>query len=100
MPRVALSWDAVDSSEVALAFVADKCGKWEVPYDDPSVRFVLFLCTTHGFFIDSHPDLLSYPELYLNSQGIPKSFLSHFRIIPESSLSTSEYSQVFPSFPS
>ncbi|KAI9462992.1 hypothetical protein HD554DRAFT_2206502 [Boletus coccyginus] len=34
VPRVALSWNAVDSSEGALAFVADKRWKWEVPYDD------------------------------------------------------------------
>ncbi|KAH0832273.1 hypothetical protein J3R83DRAFT_13266 [Lanmaoa asiatica] len=34
VPRVALSWNAVDGSEGALAFVAGKCGKWEVPYDD------------------------------------------------------------------
>ena len=40
---------------------------------------------------------LSYPELYLNPQGIPKSFPSHFHMIPESSprlLSTLKYSQV------
>ena len=43
---------------------------------------------------------LSYPELYLNPQGIPESFPSHFCIIPESSPSTPEYSQVFLSFPS
>ena len=43
---------------------------------------------------------VSYPELYLNPQSIPESFLSHFRMIPELSLSTPEYSQVFPSFPS
>lgn len=34
VPRVALSWNVVDGSEGALAFVADKRGKWEVPYDD------------------------------------------------------------------
>ena len=34
VPRVALSWNAVDGKEGALAFVADKRGKWEVPYDD------------------------------------------------------------------
>ncbi|KAF8553639.1 hypothetical protein OG21DRAFT_1485291 [Imleria badia] len=34
VPRVALSWNAVDGSDGALAFVADKRGKWEVPYDD------------------------------------------------------------------
>jgi hypothetical protein len=32
--RVALSWNAVDGPDGALAFVADKKGKWEVPYDD------------------------------------------------------------------
>ena len=37
---------------------------------------------------------LSYPELYLNPQGIPKSFPSHFHMIPESFLSTLKYSQV------
>ena len=41
---------------------------------------------------------MSYPELYLNPQGTPKSFLSHFRMIPELSPSTPEYSQVFLSF--
>ena len=41
---------------------------------------------------------VSYPELYLNPQGIPKSFPSHFRMIPESFPSTPKYSQVFPSF--
>ena len=34
VPRVALSWNAVDGAEGALAFVADKRGRWEVPYDD------------------------------------------------------------------
>ncbi|KAG6375919.1 hypothetical protein JVT61DRAFT_2787 [Boletus reticuloceps] len=34
VPRVALSWNAVDGVDGALAFVADKRGKWEVPYDD------------------------------------------------------------------
>ncbi|KAF8441042.1 hypothetical protein L210DRAFT_3645285 [Boletus edulis BED1] len=34
IPRVALSWNAVDGVDGALAFVADKRGKWEVPYDD------------------------------------------------------------------
>ena len=34
VPRVALSWNTVDGSDGALAFVADKRGKWEVPYDD------------------------------------------------------------------
>ncbi|KAF8437700.1 hypothetical protein L210DRAFT_2341837 [Boletus edulis BED1] len=32
--RVALSWNAVDGVDGALAFVADKRSKWEVPYDD------------------------------------------------------------------
>ena len=27
--------------------------------------------------------LLSYPELYLNPQGTPESFLSHFHMIPK-----------------
>ena len=43
---------------------------------------------------------VSYPELYLNPQGTPESFPSHFRMIPELSPSTPEYSQVCPSFPS
>ena len=43
---------------------------------------------------------LSYPELYLNPQGTPKSFPSHICIIPELSPNTPKYSQVFPSFPS
>ncbi|KAF8838899.1 hypothetical protein BDN67DRAFT_970862 [Paxillus ammoniavirescens] len=41
--RVALSWNAVDGPDGALAFVADKKGKWEVPYDDihPEKRSLL-----------------------------------------------------------
>ncbi|KAG9315433.1 hypothetical protein JVU11DRAFT_3043 [Chiua virens] len=34
VPRVALSWNAVDGVDGALAFVADKRRRWEVPYDD------------------------------------------------------------------
>ena len=39
--------------------------------------------------------VMSYSKLYLNSRGIPGSFLSNFHIIPESFPSTSEYSWVF-----
>ncbi|KAG8214830.1 hypothetical protein J3R82DRAFT_9979 [Butyriboletus roseoflavus] len=34
VPRVSLSWNSVNGSDGALAFVADKRCKWEVPYDD------------------------------------------------------------------
>ncbi|KIJ61068.1 hypothetical protein HYDPIDRAFT_97184 [Hydnomerulius pinastri MD-312] len=34
IPRVALSWNAADGADGALAFVADKRARWEVPYDD------------------------------------------------------------------
>ncbi|KAH7885076.1 hypothetical protein F5I97DRAFT_1810259 [Phlebopus sp. FC_14] len=34
IPRVALSWNVSSSSDGALAFVVDKKGRWEVPYDD------------------------------------------------------------------
>ena len=43
---------------------------------------------------------MSYPELYLNPQGTPEAFPSHFHMIPKLSLSTPKYSQVFLSFPS
>ena len=49
VPRVAMSWNAVDGSDGALAFVADKRGKWEVPYDDVYVGVVFFSYAAHGF---------------------------------------------------
>ncbi|KAF9235674.1 hypothetical protein BU15DRAFT_89510 [Melanogaster broomeanus] len=43
VPRVSLSWNAVDGPDGALAFVTDKRGRWEVPYDDihPEKRSLL-----------------------------------------------------------
>ena len=46
------------------------------------------------YIIEQPPTILSYPELYLNPQGTPESFPSHFHMIPESSPSTLKYSWV------
>ena len=52
------------------------------------------------FLIVLHPQGIKVGDVchILNSTRIPELFLSHFRMIPESFLSTPEYSQVFPSF--
>jgi hypothetical protein len=58
IPRTAVTWEAGG----ALAFVSEKKGLWEVPFDDVSVSILSFFRKLTPNIYYSHPDQLHSPQ--------------------------------------
>ncbi|KAF9220562.1 hypothetical protein BS17DRAFT_787288 [Gyrodon lividus] len=91
--RVALSWNTVDGTDGALAFVVDKIRKWEVPYDDihPQKRSLLperklkFKALGDKIHIPGLQNMGTYVRTPLHDSNAPALFVSLAKgyVVPE-----------------